>query len=1249
MKFGKTFLGHQVPEWEQHYMNYKSLKKLIKSTSMKQQELLAKDPNADTLNSPAIKGDLAAFFFNLDTNIEKVDDFYNSQYAEYDRRLKKIANVLRPNEIQFDDEEEADEVIGILLELRNCFRNLKWFGELNRRGFRKILKKLDKKVGTNRQESYLNARVYALSFSNETDIVKNLNLINEYLNKLLPENDDGSKDYTVPVDVYHDTNSSNSNIQAKQMGSSAASSISNMDMNIISSSSSSLPPPTTTFSTSNNKSSTSKPSTMDPYLEFIDKDDQEGLNQLMIKEFMSPVLAPLKLLLSLLNKSTMRLSYKCIDALLEIIPVLSDSSDISGRNFLHHHVIALGKQYVKKKEQNENSIPDDNNSLRVAHTPTEINFRLVSAFGPDGINSNDSSQGLLYIFEHLPAHLKFAILQKDNYRRTPLHYAAQYGLKEVTSIIVEFLKKWGLFNDSVSIDNVKTWGDSELLTPLHLSILGTHPRTTEVLIKAVNPDVSLTCPQLLLIATRLNSPEILSLLLSCNGIDIDYYDSETKETSLYIAAKLNMLQSLKFLLEKGADCEIGEATFGWTPIFVAAAEGFKDICDALMEANAKFDIQDQSGWTPREHAGLRGHLDICKLLTPKDFNPYELLEANNALSPHLSPQIKPYNNLELATSVDRLSDYSDSSNGGKNSSARNHSVLKHLKHQRSTSPAAKPVKSFGHRYLKQNESLILITLGTTDIRDQTPAIDLKRVPLSKAHSTELDTALSVVISVKNLDQPSVLLDLPLDDNHGGATDPISFKCVDRNPLDTVIYFDIVPTYQYGDEKKKEAKILGRAVTILRNAYTKVGPNLRSLSSSISLPILECDTLEVLGTIKFEFMLITPFSHPKMTLDRTETYWKSLVSSRVIGHRGNGMNSRTRKSLQLGENTVESFIAAASLGASYVEFDVQLTKDDIPVVYHDFLVAESGIDVPMHALTLEQFMGLNQSTEKLDKNKKQSLDDFHLYSKNRFRSSSYNSDLMSLSRIQNSVKEYGNSVGGSGNDIEHHDDDDHDSGPQQERMKLTKTWKTKHYKGNSRGSSIASSFVTLVELFKKVPKTVGFNIECKYPMLDEAEQEDMGQIAPDMNHWVDTVLKIVYENADGRDIIFSSFHPDICVLLSLKQPSIPILFLTEAGTAPMADVRANSLQAGIRFAKKWNLLGIVSAADTIVACPRLASVVKASGLVCVTYGVPNNDPEIAKLEMAAGVDAVIVDSVLAVRKELTKEVRKDEDSLYIPRR
>ena len=34
-------------------------------------------------------------------------------------------------------------------------------------------------------------------------------------------------------------------------------------------------------------------------------------------------------------------------------------------------------------------------------------------------------------------------------------------------------------------------------------------------------------------------------------------------------------------------------------------------------------------------------------------------------------------------------------------------------------------------------------------------------------------------------------------------------------------------------------------------------------------------------------------------------------------------------------------------------DVQLTKDDVPIIYHDFLMSETGIDAPLHSLSLDQ--------------------------------------------------------------------------------------------------------------------------------------------------------------------------------------------------------------------------------------------------------------------------------------------------------
>ena len=205
----------------------------------------------------------------------------------------------------------------------------------------------------------------------------------------------------------------------------------------------------------------------------------------------------------------------------------------------------------------------------------------------------------------------------------------------------------------------------------------------------------------------------------------------------------------------------------------------------------------------------------------------------------------------------------------------------------------------------------------------------------------------------------------------------------------------------------------------------------------------------------------------------------------------------------------------------------------------------------------------------------------------------------------------------------------------ERMKHTRDFKKKGFKANVRGDFIQSSFTTLEEMFRRLPEDISFNIEMKYPMLWESEDEEMDPYAVELNSFVDTVLSMVYNMSKKRNIIFSSFHPDVCLLLSFKQPNYPVLFLTDAGTESVGDIRAGSLQEAIRFASRWNLLGIVSAAQPFVLCPRLVQVVKNSGLVCMSYGMDNNDPHNSKLQAQEGIDAVIVDSVARVRKGLTE--------------
>lgn len=1257
-------------------MNYKQLKKIIKNIDG---IVDYEDMNPNKVPEE-ISGVVSQFFFEIDRDIERVDGFYNNKYGEYNRRFNTIMSVLGLDSSlnihhKIESNEELDEIVSILMELRNVYRNLKWFGELNHKGFIKILKKLDKKllhlqaianeqlvkVGeekkiqlpTHNRENYLTTRVNALPFANEIELQRGLETINLILNEL-GEVEEGSQ--LVDISAKNGTA-----IQGPPFI---------HEQKIVSKNESLKLAKNFDFLKLKNRRYSFDQSTLDTFYAVIEEDDSKMLLQKLLS--VEPSKLTDRFLSYLLSKSCFLSSLDCIDTLIDFhsekceqdkkdLALLLSLCDISGRNFFHQFTIGWGKSQ-SKQEKNHQITPGES---------TEISRMYKNSGGPDGIQLNEVKvsgfEYLLKCLENRSADIKKLLITRDNYLRTPLHYSSQYGLKDLTRILLLYLDRWGLIEKDASIDDLSFWGDVEGLTPIHLAIIGLHPATTENLI-IYGSNVPLKNQSLLLLAVKLNCTSILNALINMGKIDINYTDTEHNcETALYVATKLNYEEVVAFLLKEGADAEIGEMVFGWTPIFIAACEGFENLVKLLIQFKAIFDLVDDSGWLPMEHACLRGHLAVADLLRPSnnDLLLYDIYNPGNNVQrvPHSTIKNSVYllskdDVLLSSSSIDRLPE--------SNRDAVNE-VYKQLKQldsgtslpkstkQRSLSPKAqsfRPIKSFGHRYLNSEESLLMITLGTTDSRDEENPIELNKISTAKSFFTELDTALSLCITCRNkndfqngLIEPPVLVDLPLQDQHGSATDPITFKLGNNlSPDDIIITFDIVPTYQYSNAadlnsnnpNKKSKKILGRAIAALNTAYTKVGPHLRSLNNKITAPIIEAGSLDLLGRIRFEYLCARPFSHPAMRFDRSNTYWKQLVSTRVIGHRGLGKNMK-KNSLQLGENTVESFIAAASLGASYVEFDVQLTKDFTPVVYHDFTVAESGVDIPMHALTAEQFLGLNDN-DNFERDKEQktvmikdnnnlplkALDDAVL-GLNRRRSRSTYSFVPNFGRSHISKEEFSE-------DIEKEFRDEISR-----RMKLTKTWKDKGFKGNARGLSIASNFATLKELFKKLPQNVGFNIELKYPMLDEAEHESMGEIAIDLNFYVDTILKVVYdENVTGRHILFSSFHPDVCLLLSLKQPSFPILFLTEAGTQKMADIRASSLQSAIRFAKKWNLLGIVSAAATLVKAPRLTLVVKSSGLVCVTYGVENNSPELAKIQMKAGVDAVIADSVLAVREGLRKE-------------
>jgi len=108
---------------------------------------------------------------------------------------------------------------------------------------------------------------------------------------------------------------------------------------------------------------------------------------------------------------------------------------------------------------------------------------------------------------------------------------------------------------------------------------------------------------------------------------------------------------------------------------------------------------------------------------------------------------------------------------------------------------------------------------------------------------------------------------------------------------------------------------------------------------------------------------------------------------------------------------------------------------------------------------------------------------------------------------------------------------------------------------------------------------------------------------DLNEFVEAILAIVFAyKPQNRVIIFSSFVPDVCVLLATKQSTYPVFFLTDAGwDDTYSDQRCLALRDGIRFARSAGLHGIVSWLPPLLNTPVLCGAVKQAGLQLLTYG------------------------------------------------
>ncbi|KAL8745109.1 MAG: hypothetical protein Q9184_007915, partial [Pyrenodesmia sp. 2 TL-2023] len=503
--------------------------------------------------------------------------------------------------------------------------------------------------------------------------------------------------------------------------------------------------------------------------------------------------------------------------------------------------------------------------------------------------------------------------------RNPLHYAAKFGLLQLSRLFLEP----DLRGDSDLTFLPLLAQDVEGNTPLHLSIIEGHLEVTAYFVGALTsrnepnhpapkrlPDV---LGQLLLLAARANTTRSVQVLLEA-GANITSFGSHG-ETVLHVAARngnAEIIGSMQPFAAFGGLVDLQESTCGRTALCLACIGGFGSVAQVLIQAGANADIVDVRGWRAREHAAYQGHLQLAE-----------------SLGATATPRLSPAN---LANEEDRI--------------------------QRTVSEGlAWP--DHRRKDLISTQGQIQISLGASNTRSKIKTIELSLPRCSKdRNQIRHGIGFSLEVGLSHGSGSKYTIHLPILEDLTNA--PLCFDVTDPHKAEVVFRFFRLQDYGGGS-----GELIGSGVAIVSTLKQRLAPKHESLVRDHTIPILAIDTLESIGRITFSFLVITPLAHPAAPPAATRGFWKDGRRTEVVGHRGSGANTTAKTSFQIGENTIQSFLSAVASGASCVEFDVQLTKDLIPVIFHDFLVMETGGDMPLHTLTRDQFLHLSnlQSSNK----------------------------------------------------------------------------------------------------------------------------------------------------------------------------------------------------------------------------------------------------------------------------------------------
>ncbi|KFY91367.1 hypothetical protein V498_05504, partial [Pseudogymnoascus sp. VKM F-4517 (FW-2822)] len=464
---------------------------------------------------------------------------------------------------------------------------------------------------------------------------------------------------------------------------------------------------------------------------------------------------------------------------------------------------------------------------------------------------SDTENGVSRLFQALgqlgPS--QRSVLQiTDTFGRLPLHYAARYGLTAICQSILDSLHDFE--QGSSAVRDAVLSKDSEGYTPLYSGVSRNHFAVTRLFLETLEMGYQ-TSDQAKDEHLRSVLSDLLLLALRSR------YDGIVR---LLISSHININH---------------QSSRGETALYIAAKIGREDYVNTFLKASpnqAAIDIfETVNGWTPLFVACARGHLEIVELLLNAG--------ASQTILDHrgwTAKQHAAFRGHLAAASI--LEDYfPEESSGG-------------------TASKIFDIAIGASNKLRDGYSHIIVNLGTMQEGKQVTAVDLSCCSSKFRLSLEADTRFSIEVSIHGGSGSSGLVQLPILDDM--VNDPFIFRTKNLSKAQLVFsIFCATPV------EGKKGILVGSGTALLESDKSQLfGAQRESLIRELSVPILEKETLKFMGTVTFTFVIAKPFIH----LDTPSIVYpfKDEGQIQLVGHRGLGQNTTSRKHLQLGENTIE---------------------------------------------------------------------------------------------------------------------------------------------------------------------------------------------------------------------------------------------------------------------------------------------------------------------------------------------------------